>query len=271
MYNTSRRRRRSMSSLFGLGPPGSKPCVGRRRPLTLVASTPPVPYWADKLVVYVVESPPWTALQTNIPPPQIGAPPDAAITSGMPWLTSLCSPDAPFASSTSVPQYIQNTYFDAVRVRAMHFFTFSGTPATDGVASATIYAKAACRAAGASNASLTFCYAWCAQPAEPGCVPVNPCGGGQLQTFRVTGKTHCGMSFRMLEQVQTDPSGSGPNYVVLELAQDCSAPGTDVVTNVTSACASGGDAINPCLSGTTYTKFFQTGTNQIRYESEVQG
>ena len=256
---------RMSSSLFGLGPPGSKPCAALRRPLTLLPPTPPPAYYNDKLIVYVVEYPPWTPLG-GAAPSTVGFPPTVSITPGMPWQTTLMAKDG-LVSSAPIPQVIANAYAGA-RVRALNFFTFGGDPSAPGMASVTINALGNCKRAGKSEASITFCFAWCAQSAyvtEPPCSPV--ICGQTLPPFHTTTKKHCGMSFTVLDTYSGTPAvppaplniATAPSYIVLELAQDCSAPGTDVFT----VCDSGpltacNGSCDTCLGGTTYTKYFIT-------------
>ena len=249
-----------MSTLFGLGSPNYRPCVAFQRPLTPFKPPLPPPYYNDKLIVYIVEYPPWTPLKTSYTAAALGESPTNPVSPGMPWPTTITSKEG-LLLTAPIPLVIQNAY-PHTRIRALTF-NFEGNPATDGIASATLTATSKCAAAGDANATLTFCFAWCAQT-NPGCTP-GICNTTITKNFRVENATHCGMSFSILDDTHTGLYAS-PSYVVLELAQDCSAPGIDEFT----LCEDASDApcnldCNTCVAGTTYAKRINPLTGKFHY------
>ena len=243
---------------FGTRAASGGTCCALQRPLSRVTFWPTAaPYTADQLVVYIVEYPPWTPLAEVSAPVAVGAQPNNKITPGMPWCATLQSKQG-LLPSKPVPQLIQNTYLGAKRIRELDFLTLGGSPSSDGIATITISAKATSACAGGANASITFCYAWCAQPFTLDCTP-SICGT-PVAPVRITEKQHCGMSFRQLAFVrQASPLTS---YLVLELAQDCTAPGVDLYTLCDAPCV---QSCNTCVDGTVLEKEFIPGTNTYQY------
>ena len=249
-----------------------------QRPLTLVPPTLSTPYFNDKLIVYVVEYPPWTALKPSaadiITPIPFGTKPKPNLTPGMPFVTTLTTKEGLMALEP-IPQHIQNSYPNA-RIRAFNFFQFGGNPAVPGSATATINACAKCPGAGESTASVTFCFAWNAQAQPVTSPPTQPtiCNTC-VQPFKFTNLAHCGMSFGFITSYFGTPStppkpliAVEPSYVVLELAQDCTAPGVDLLTlcdGAPSATISCDGDCDPCVAGSTYIKTYNDAFTAYAY------